>query len=80
MWAALFPDTPLSQRQWALWASMHSHAAMKAAFVALAKRLTKLESQGQTMPVDRMLAYASSVMNRVTLQGRPVARDAEVER
>jgi hypothetical protein len=70
MWTSLFPDQPLSSRQWALWGAMHRPETMKEGFIALAKRVTKLEERGETMPLTGMLAYASSVMNRLTFQGQ----------
>lgn len=72
MWTPLFPDQTLTSRQWALWGAMHSPEAIKEGFIALAKHVTKLESTGETMPLAGMLAYASSVMNRVTFRDKQV--------
>src|SRR5437867_8504850 len=66
LWATLFPDTLVSPTQWAYWATLHTPAAMKEAFIALAKKRFNAEVKGESFPPAGMLAYASAVMNRVT--------------
>lgn len=66
VWDTLFPDTPVPVRQVTVWTMQHKLEIIKTAFFQLAKKVTRLESVGETMNATDRQGYATSVMNRAT--------------